>query len=1126
MAFIAVAGGALFGGGAFGSLAFNAVLGLGMMGLSWWLQSQKHTSGPRKEDLEVSDQPIGTPVPLHYGTNAFFATAIWIKDNKLIEKARTERAGKGGPKITTYSYYVTGAWAIADNLQTAFSKLWMNDKVIFNNTNDGAEVIQIEGLNYEFYRGTLTQLPDPVMEASLGVGQTPAYRGLCYIVIPQLRFQMIQNSTTGPIVGPGTYPGHTINADGTVDLGNELYHYTLDGSGNFRKFDLTTGDLLAGPTLPPNPLASEVVICDRHNRLYVPELSNPFGPPYRGPLGIFDANTLQRIGQFESRLTNTSPVITSSLGPDNSETILFGGATTDPGGPNWMLAIDVDPNTGLQTTHEILTSNLIQSGLSGYYRGVFWGIPRIVAGPTITIAKFPELTAFEYTTYNLGADGYGGHIHAFGYYPDEDVIVVVGLDDPIPSSIMRINKYDASSISKLQYPELISSTTVDFSPGGVGSIPAKAQLQSQQNFAEGYVTWGADASDPGFIIFNLATMTYENCVGSGLGQFSGGRYMPTKGAFMGLLGGPIYSGPKYVQCAYTPDAKVSIKEIFDDWNPRVGMPAGRSDTDDLAAEYIYGYTWKSNSSIGEGFADIMNVWGIDIADLGDKYKFLLRGSQTPITIDPDDLGADEGDEPSETDLRIELAEGYEVPKTMHLKHWDPFAEFETSIQESFRHSAVVSSRDIVEVSTRMVLEPDVAAGKLADLFKATWRARVTYPEVKLPPKYRQYAPGDVFQVTYDGLLHEFMVDEITFDDSVITVKGTSEDVSAWGQTSSGQSTQVEIKQVAGLSLPKLHLLDMNAIRDDDWSFEHYLAHHAKTPELAYSGVAVQKGITAEQLGDWLAFNNPVAFGNVLTTPNDIPYPELTDTGSQLRVYINPAVGFTPVAAASVEALWEDFNLNPALLLVTADDGTVECEILQYASVVEETTDVWLFTDLMRGRRGTEHLITKSVNAVYMLFPSTTNMYREGVLSEVGSTRYYQAVSYGGVIPSNNPIATFVNNSKALRPYEPWSLVGARPGTDLVADWWRRVSIGGSWKEGLEKPLEYTQEEYNVNIWTDDTKTTFLRLANVVGASTYTYTLTNYNADAAASESIVPAVYVEVTQVGDDYGDGVPAKGTI
>src|SRR5690606_35650402 len=53
------------------------------------------------------------------------------------------------------------------------------------------QLLDPEGLNLRFYRGTQTQLPDGLIEATQGVA--PAYRGMCYLVVEQLPLSRFGN---------------------------------------------------------------------------------------------------------------------------------------------------------------------------------------------------------------------------------------------------------------------------------------------------------------------------------------------------------------------------------------------------------------------------------------------------------------------------------------------------------------------------------------------------------------------------------------------------------------------------------------------------------------------------------------------------------------------------------------------------------------------------------------------------------------------------------------------------------------------------------------------------------------------------------------------------------------------
>lgn len=158
--------------------------------------------GPRLDDLRVTASTYGQPMPLIYGPeNRVSGNIIW--SSGLIETKTTKRAGKGGPKVTTYSYSVDLAILLSARPIGRVTKIMGNSKVIFDlaaaavapapPTDEVGMVItaaNAAGAVFEtlrVYQGTATQAPDPTIEAALGMGQTPAYRHRAYVVIQGLQ---------------------------------------------------------------------------------------------------------------------------------------------------------------------------------------------------------------------------------------------------------------------------------------------------------------------------------------------------------------------------------------------------------------------------------------------------------------------------------------------------------------------------------------------------------------------------------------------------------------------------------------------------------------------------------------------------------------------------------------------------------------------------------------------------------------------------------------------------------------------------------------------------------------------------------------------------------------------------
>lgn len=136
-------------------------------------------TGPRLADLSVQASTYGKAIPIVYGNMRLAGNVIWsqpIKETANTEKVTTGGKGTGGSstsqKQTTFTYSVSLAIAICEGEIDEIIRVWADSAVI--NPTQGT---------YEIYKGSESQNPDSFIESIEGVGQTPAYRGMAYVVI-------------------------------------------------------------------------------------------------------------------------------------------------------------------------------------------------------------------------------------------------------------------------------------------------------------------------------------------------------------------------------------------------------------------------------------------------------------------------------------------------------------------------------------------------------------------------------------------------------------------------------------------------------------------------------------------------------------------------------------------------------------------------------------------------------------------------------------------------------------------------------------------------------------------------------------------------------------------------------
>ena len=175
------------------------------------IDSTRHYEGPRLSGARPFSAEEGVPLPRLYGTARLGGVMIWA--TRFEEEARTERqGGKGGPRVTTYSYYANVGFALCEGEAAGIRRVWA----------DGRE-LDLDQVELRFYPGSEGQGPDPLIESRQGGGNTPAYRGTAYVVvdrfpladygnrIPQFQFEVMRptGSLAGRVRAVAMVPGST-----------------------------------------------------------------------------------------------------------------------------------------------------------------------------------------------------------------------------------------------------------------------------------------------------------------------------------------------------------------------------------------------------------------------------------------------------------------------------------------------------------------------------------------------------------------------------------------------------------------------------------------------------------------------------------------------------------------------------------------------------------------------------------------------------------------------------------------------------------------------------------------------------------------------------------------------------
>jgi hypothetical protein len=161
-------------GGLFGPV--GAILGGAVGAMAGYAVDQtlfgQNIEGPRLSDLSVQRSEEGTPIPRVYGRARLAGQVIWAT---RFQEVREEEGGKGGPTVTTYSYYANFAVGICEGPIARIGRVWA----------DG-ELINLADVHHRVHLGHDDQLADSLIEARQGAVGTPAYRGTAMVVFERL----------------------------------------------------------------------------------------------------------------------------------------------------------------------------------------------------------------------------------------------------------------------------------------------------------------------------------------------------------------------------------------------------------------------------------------------------------------------------------------------------------------------------------------------------------------------------------------------------------------------------------------------------------------------------------------------------------------------------------------------------------------------------------------------------------------------------------------------------------------------------------------------------------------------------------------------------------------------------
>ena len=961
--------------------------------------------GPRLNELNVQHSTVGAPVPIVYGTAALAGNVIW--SSGLIETKHEDEQGGflgvGGQEVTTYTYSASVAIGICEGPISGIRRVWADADLIYDASSDATLAARFDledflttfvevlagiramsaQLDFTLYIGTEDQLPDPTIEADEGVGNTPAYRGLAYIVfndfqlekygnrIPNFRFEVYSGTATEcGIYSPGA-----------------IYPWLFDpasADANPLQYNPNTND-------PRNPLNSH---------LYADCSSGMAGA----------TNTLaQAKADMSAAFASRIFLIDDAVGPDIGDNIFIQGWALDTT-PNDIRPCDADPSMADYVTLTLAVNSLHITPNERYNCSG-------LTGPILLDLCGPEL---EYTAAGVH-DGQFSGFWAVGddgqdpAYLFEGVTIAQGVD----------SRGDCSGPEPIQKWALFDE-----------HICVKRSLQPASPCAAGTPLAGA----PGWCVFNgqiaqditwtqvagtfKALQSYDDNanlvlkypVGPALRSddtfYNDQAYWEAAYAAALAAGEPIAAGltygvdyPQVQSFAYfsecdTVDAEcVPMATIVADICRRAGLRTDTSAQIDVSGlttcvqGYIVGRQMSGRDALGPLRA--FGLW--DAVESQAVLKFVERGAALVDSLTADHLGAHEAGSQAPSAVEVSRVQEKDLPRRLRLHFANFLHDHEPSEQAASRLSTEAVNELDVELPISM--EPDTAAQLAEIMLYEAYVSRNTY-RLALDNTWLALEPTDCIEIPVDGQTQRVRIVSVDYSiGGIARIDGVADDDGTYTSTAiatpgtpsggvpgSGGSALICPSGLVLLDIPRLatghidagyYAAIYNTCGDDGWECAEL--YRSNDGGLTYGRVARTNGETT--VGEIVTISGPATDP---TLPGDSP---AYDTTSAITVTL-----FEGTLASITDA---QIAAGQNLAAVGADGRWV---IIQYKTATFDTGDQYTLSDIIWGVNGTEHLLGTTVNGDTFVLLSDSDLLRIPESADaIGVEKQFKIVTCGEAV---------------------------------------------------------------------------------------------------------------------------------
>lgn len=725
------------------------------------LTPKEKIEGPRVEDLKVQVSTYGAGIPVVYGNARVGGNVIWSTDK--IETETTEDVGKGGgAESTTYRYFVHMRIRLcetpANGESVSIRKIWQDGKLIYDASFGMPIMSAIASAENPhaflvLYQGYEDQLPDPIEEQFLGIGNVPAYRG-----------------------------GVDVRMNAVECPGGRVPQFSFEvcvGAGTVATNEVFT-------TFPGAPSLYTSII---------------------GSESLAHVATLRQGGDNYSFAYELRP---------GSVVTLSSSRTTFASPSNYlpMVAATGSGNRPTSVFSMYMPGDLIRYGALDHQSGIELDLyleDYDDGRGHIQAACYDEV----YDAYALNVDGTNrmlvlpqnlysplvpGSVRARCYR------------DRVLTEIYWTVPGEARLIQQRINPDQSWTTLADVAVGTFGTDALFLLMPSLMGIYLRIVHSGMGLLR--FVRYDGAfTVLSEQATTRFPAAFESTFFCNDHYAIVGpfdIAGTPRFEMIRHAVISPNP---ASVAYIISDQCRRAGLLPEQFTTAGLD-EWIHGYTLANPASARSNLQPLMTAFAIDATEEDGKLKFFKRSSKESVaTILYEELGAVEGDSEAGDPMPLTRAQDAELPRSVSASYTNKDFDYQTGTEKAIRQ--IFDSQNDMMVDLAMSTTSDHAATVAQAILYDSHSDR-NKRSLKVSRKYAFLSAGDVVTVEYPAtILSQWRIVQITDTGALIEIECVPFDAAIYTQTAVG-ATGYSGQTVAPLPPPtRLQILDIPILRDQD-----------------------------------------------------------------------------------------------------------------------------------------------------------------------------------------------------------------------------------------------------------------------------------------------------------------------